>query len=159
MHRDTKHFLWFAGSKRETQNALSQSLIYTEFPISVFCRVEKRDPKRIFSIIDLYRISHISSLRLKPLRAPSSRQTTTWVMLQLSSAWRLWAYRIYSINRPGRLLNFWTLRVGIEAQGGQIVISFLFFTFPFLCFTLCFLLRHFAFRLRFRFGAYWLGAY
>ena len=22
------------------------------------------------------------------------------------------AYRIYSINRPGRLLNFWTLRVG-----------------------------------------------
>ena len=21
-------------------------------------------------------------------------------------------YRIYSINRPGRLLNFWTLRVG-----------------------------------------------
>ena len=23
-----------------------------------------------------------------------------------------YSYRIYSINRPGRLLNFWTLRVG-----------------------------------------------
>ena len=23
------------------------------------------------------------------------------------------SYRIYSINRPGRLLNFWTLRVGL----------------------------------------------
>ena len=25
---------------------------------------------------------------------------------------KLLTYRIYSINRPGRLLNFWTLRVG-----------------------------------------------
>ena len=26
------------------------------------------------------------------------------------------AYRIYSINRPGRLLNFWTLRVGAYSR-------------------------------------------
>ena len=25
-------------------------------------------------------------------------------------------YRIYSINRPGRLLNFWTLRVGTYSR-------------------------------------------
>ena len=27
-------------------------------------------------------------------------------------------YRIYSINRPGRLLNFWTLRVGAYLRLG-----------------------------------------
>ena len=27
-------------------------------------------------------------------------------------------YRIYSINRPGRLLNFWTLRVGASVEVG-----------------------------------------
>ena len=27
-------------------------------------------------------------------------------------------YRIYSINRPGRLLNFWTLRVGAYSRLG-----------------------------------------
>ena len=26
------------------------------------------------------------------------------------------AYRIYSINRPGRLLNFWILRVGAYSR-------------------------------------------
>ena len=26
------------------------------------------------------------------------------------------SYRIYSINRPGRLLNFWTLRVGAYSR-------------------------------------------
>ena len=33
---------------------------------------------------------------------------------EVVSSMMLWAcnYRIYSINRPGRLLNFWTLRVG-----------------------------------------------
>ena len=39
----------------------------------------------------------------------------------------------------------------IYGQGGQIVISFLFFTSPFLSFTFWFSLRHLAFRLRFRF--------
>ena len=28
------------------------------------------------------------------------------------------SYRIYSINRPGRLLNFWTLRVGAYSRLG-----------------------------------------
>ena len=28
-------------------------------------------------------------------------------------------YRIYSINRPGRLLNFWTLRVAL-IRGGRL---------------------------------------
>ena len=27
-------------------------------------------------------------------------------------------YRIYSINRPGRLFNFWTLRVGAYSRLG-----------------------------------------
>ena len=27
-------------------------------------------------------------------------------------------YRIYSINRPGRLLNFWTVRVGAYSRLG-----------------------------------------
>ena len=27
-------------------------------------------------------------------------------------------YRIYSINRPGRLLNFWTLKVGAYSRVG-----------------------------------------
>ena len=30
------------------------------------------------------------------------------------------AYRIYSINRPGRLLNFWTLRVGAYSRWALI---------------------------------------
>ena len=30
------------------------------------------------------------------------------------------AYRIYSINRPGRLLNFWTLRVGTYSRWALI---------------------------------------
>ena len=29
---------------------------------------------------------------------------------------RLFNYRIYSIKRPGRLLNFWTLRVGAYSR-------------------------------------------
>ena len=29
-------------------------------------------------------------------------------------------YRIYSINRPGRLLNFWTLRVGVYSRWALI---------------------------------------
>ena len=29
-------------------------------------------------------------------------------------------YRIYSINRPGRLLNFWTLRVGAYSKWALI---------------------------------------
>ena len=29
-------------------------------------------------------------------------------------------YRIYSINRPGRLLNFWTLRVGAYSRWALI---------------------------------------
>ena len=36
-----------------------------------------------------------------------------------TSAWNgKWTYRIYSINRPGRLLNFWTLRVGAYSRLG-----------------------------------------
>ena len=31
-----------------------------------------------------------------------------------------WVYRIYSINRPGRLLNFWTLRVGAYSRWALI---------------------------------------
>ena len=27
-------------------------------------------------------------------------------------------YRIYSINRPGRLLNYWTLRVSVYSRLG-----------------------------------------
>ena len=30
------------------------------------------------------------------------------------------AYRIYSINRPGRLLKFWTLRVGAYSRWALI---------------------------------------
>ena len=29
-------------------------------------------------------------------------------------------YRIYSINRPGRLLNFWTLKVGAYSRWALI---------------------------------------
>ena len=32
----------------------------------------------------------------------------------------LTVYRIYSINRPGRLLNFWTLRVGAYSRWALI---------------------------------------
>ena len=32
----------------------------------------------------------------------------------------LYGYRIYSINRPGRLLNFWTLRVGAYSRWALI---------------------------------------
>ena len=31
------------------------------------------------------------------------------------------AYRIYSINRPGRLLNFRTLRVGRLIEAGRLL--------------------------------------
>ena len=33
---------------------------------------------------------------------------------------RPWIYRIYSINRPGRLLNFWALRVGTYSRWALI---------------------------------------
>ena len=37
-------------------------------------------------------------------------------------------YRIYSIKRPGRLLNFWTLRVGVYSRWalirGWVLINF-----------------------------------
>ena len=33
-------------------------------------------------------------------------------------------YRIYSINRPGRLLNFWNLRVGAYSRLGWALIKF-----------------------------------
>ena len=40
-------------------------------------------------------------------------------------------YRIYSINRPGRLLNFWTLRVGAYSRWvlirGWALVTFLHF--------------------------------
>ena len=32
-------------------------------------------------------------------------------------------YRIYSINRPGRLLYFWTLRVGADSRWALIKFS------------------------------------
>ena len=32
----------------------------------------------------------------------------------------IFTYRIYSINRPGRLLNFWTLRVGAYSRWAVI---------------------------------------
>ena len=38
--------------------------------------------------------------------------------LQIIIAQSLRTYRIYSINRPGRLLNFWTLRVGAYSRLG-----------------------------------------
>ena len=31
--------------------------------------------------------------------------------------WQIW-YRMYSINRPGRLVNFWALRVGAYSRLG-----------------------------------------
>ena len=34
--------------------------------------------------------------------------------------WPQVGYRIYLINRPGRLLNFWTLRVGAYSRWGLI---------------------------------------
>ena len=33
---------------------------------------------------------------------------------------RILLYRIYSINRPGRLLNFWTVRVGTYSRWALI---------------------------------------
>ena len=33
---------------------------------------------------------------------------------------KTWIYRIYSIKRPGRLLNFWTLRVGAYSRWALI---------------------------------------
>ena len=38
--------------------------------------------------------------------------------MTFSSLLRFITYRIYSINRPGRLLNFWTLRVGANSRLG-----------------------------------------
>ena len=35
-------------------------------------------------------------------------------------------YRIYSINRPGRILNFWTLRVGAHSRLGAYQIFTIF---------------------------------
>ena len=41
------------------------------------------------------------------------------LMLRLISLSKL-NYRIYSLNRPGRLLNFWTLRVGAYSRWALI---------------------------------------
>ena len=51
--------------------------------------------------------------------------------------WTMYMYRIYSINRPGRLSNFWTLRVGAYSRWalirGWALIKFL----PFLASEVC----------------------
>ena len=42
------------------------------------------------------------------------------VLNSCNHAFRFIKYRIYSINRPGRLLNFWTLRVGAYSRWSLI---------------------------------------
>ena len=45
----------------------------------------------------------------KPLKVISGQNLKIWWDVGQGA---LYSYRIYSINHPGRLLNFWTLRVG-----------------------------------------------
>ena len=45
--------------------------------------------------------------------------------------WPQVGYRIYVINRPGRLLNFWTLRVG--AYSRWVLIKFSVFSASVVC--------------------------
>ena len=40
------------------------------------------------------------------------------IIVKISIKHMVWEYRIYSINRPGHLLNFWTLRVGAFSRLG-----------------------------------------
>ena len=49
------------------------------------------------------------------LRFPYSKRVKVSSGLQAN-----FSYRIYSINRPGRLLNFWTLRVGTYSRWALI---------------------------------------
>ena len=51
------------------------------------------------------------SVILRPWGLVRSQESTLDLPLCSQALYRL-SYRIYSINRPGRLLNFWTLRVG-----------------------------------------------
>ena len=50
-------------------------------------------------------------------------------------------YRIYSINRPGRLLNFWTLRVGAYSRWALIRGWALIKFSPFSASEVCFILQ------------------
>ena len=50
---------------------------------------------------------------------PSAKKTSSnWIFLRPRVKKDI--YRIYSINRPGRLLNFWTLRVGAYSRWALI---------------------------------------
>ena len=52
----------------------------------------------------------------------NSRSLSVWTLFAIieSKAVMKAGYRIYSINRPGRLLNFWTLRVGAYSRWALI---------------------------------------
>ena len=58
-------------------------------------------------------LTHVRSLLLNHTErlATQARDDMDHMDTVTDSAW-ISKYRIYSINRPGRLLNFWTLRVG-----------------------------------------------
>ena len=57
------------------------------------------------------------SLRFPNYLKACYRLTTSFIYKFI---YRIYIYRIYSINRPGRLLNFWTLRVGAYSRWALI---------------------------------------
>ena len=55
---------------------------------------------------------------LTPLHVKIKRSTNLWSVCRRKL--KLSTYRIYLINRPGCLLNFWTLRVGAYSRWALI---------------------------------------
>ena len=62
------------------------------------------------------KLRHTSS----PLKSALEQNNITLVpeKKKLTISIHAYKYRIYSINRPGRLLHFWTLRVGAYSRPG-----------------------------------------
>ena len=83
--------------------------------------------RRLFCIPWYFVVPHFISFNCKLLNTQFSHKEKqghpTAIFGKISVRKTIWdlefsEYRIYSINRPGRLLNFWTLRVGAYSRLG-----------------------------------------
>ena len=93
-----------------------------------------------FSLISVFllirfelRTQEATQLKMELDKAQETIQAAETLVSKLDGEFKRWSgqvrctitinsriYRIYSINRPGRLLNFWTLRVGAYSRWALI---------------------------------------
>ena len=104
--------------------AMNTYLAYT----STFCRLESCWVSLSAKILGVIRFDGISISSLAKFCAPESNKpfwkswchVCKWDFSSLLKDSIKWKYCIYSINRPGRLLNCWTLIVGAYSRWALI---------------------------------------